>query len=95
MDVVDADQAPITAAAEARRHGAGRVPAADIRRDGRHGWMSDPAMVKGIQEAVTIPVMAKARIGHFAKPQVLEGAGGLSCIDQSEVLTPADETHRV
>jgi pyridoxal 5'-phosphate synthase pdxS subunit len=70
-----------------------RVPA-DIRRDGGVARMSDPAMIKGIQEAVTIPVMAKARIGHFAEAQVLE-ALEVDYIDESEVLTPADEANHV
>jgi pyridoxal 5'-phosphate synthase pdxS subunit len=70
-----------------------RVPA-DIRRDGGVARMSDPAMIKGIQEAVTIPVMAKARIGHFAEAQVLE-ALEVDYIDESEVLTPADEAHHI
>jgi pyridoxal 5'-phosphate synthase pdxS subunit len=70
-----------------------RVPA-DIRRDGGVARMSDPAMVKGIQQAVTIPVMAKARIGHFAEAQVLE-ALEVDYIDESEVLTPADEAHHI
>ena len=70
-----------------------RVPA-DIRRDGGVARMSDPAMVEGIQHAVTIPVMAKCRIGHFAEAQVLESLG-VDYIDESEVLTPADEAHHV
>src|SRR3712207_257257 len=70
-----------------------RVPA-DIRRDGGVARMSDPAMIKGIQEAVTIPVMAKARIGHFVEAQVLE-ALEVDYIDESEVLTPADEAHHI
>ena len=70
-----------------------RVPA-DIRRDGGVARMSDPAMIKGIQEAVTIPVMAKARIGHFAEAQILE-ALEVDYIDESEVLTPADEAHHI
>jgi pyridoxal 5'-phosphate synthase pdxS subunit len=70
-----------------------RVPA-DIRRDGGVARMSDPAMIKGIQEAVTIPVMAKARIGHFAEAQVLE-ALEVDYIDESEVLTPADHAHHI
>jgi pyridoxal 5'-phosphate synthase pdxS subunit len=70
-----------------------RVPA-DIRRDGGVARMSDPAMIKGIQEAVTIPVMAKARIGHFAEAQVLQ-ALEVDYIDESEVLTPADERHHI
>jgi pyridoxal 5'-phosphate synthase pdxS subunit len=70
-----------------------RVPA-DIRRDGGVARMSDPAMVRGIQEAVSIPVMAKARIGHFAEAQVLQ-ALEVDYIDESEVLTPADEAHHI
>jgi pyridoxal 5'-phosphate synthase pdxS subunit len=70
-----------------------RVPA-DIRRDGGVARMSDPAMIKGIQEAVTIPVMAKARIGHFAEAQVLQSLE-VDYIDESEVLTPADEVNHI
>src|SRR5438552_13379320 len=70
-----------------------RVPA-DMRRDGGVARMSDPAMVEGIKAAVTIPVMAKARIGHFAEAQVLE-ALGVDYVDESEVLTPADEAHHI
>ena len=70
-----------------------RVPA-DIRRDGGVARMSDPALIEAIQGAVTIPVMAKARIGHFAEAQVLE-ALGVDYIDESEVLTPADEAHHI
>ena len=70
-----------------------RVPS-DIRRDGGVARMSDPAMIKGIQEAVTIPVMAKARIGHFAEAQVLQ-ALEVDYIDESEVLTPADEANHI
>jgi pyridoxal 5'-phosphate synthase pdxS subunit len=70
-----------------------RVPA-DIRRDGGVARMSDPAMIKAIQETVTIPVMAKARIGHFAEAQILE-ALEVDYIDESEVLTPADEAHHI
>ena len=70
-----------------------RVPA-DIRRDGGVARMSDPAMIEGIQAAVTIPVMAKCRIGHFAEAQVLE-ALGVDYIDESEVLTPADDAYHV
>jgi pyridoxal 5'-phosphate synthase pdxS subunit len=70
-----------------------RVPA-DIRRDGGVARMSDPLMIEGIQAAVTIPVMAKCRIGHFAEAQVLE-ALGVDYIDESEVLTPADEAYHV
>jgi len=70
-----------------------RVPA-DIRRDGGVARMSDPAMIRGIQQAVSIPVMAKARIGHFAEAQVLE-ALEVDYIDESEVLTPADEDNHI
>jgi pyridoxal 5'-phosphate synthase pdxS subunit len=94
MDVVDAEQAKIAEDAGAPAVMAlERVPA-DIRRDGGVARMSDPLMIKGIQEAVTIPVMAKARIGHFAEAQVLE-ALDVDYIDESEVLTPADEAHHI
>src|SRR5467141_1835041 len=94
MDVVTADQAKIAEDAGAVAVMAlERVPA-DIRRDGGVARMSDPAMVEGIKSAVTIPVMAKARIGHFAEAQVLE-ALGVDYVDESEVLTPADEAHHI
>ena len=94
MDVVDAEQAKIAEEAGAAAVMAlERVPA-DIRRDGGVARMSDPAMIKRIQGAVTIPVMAKARIGHFAEAQVLE-ALEVDYIDESEVLTPADEAHHI
>jgi pyridoxal 5'-phosphate synthase pdxS subunit len=94
MDVVDAEQARIAEASGAAAVMAlERVPS-DIRRDGGVARMSDPAMIKGIQEAVTIPVMAKARIGHFVEAQVLE-ALEVDYIDESEVLTPADEAHHI
>jgi pyridoxal 5'-phosphate synthase pdxS subunit len=94
MDVVDAEQAKIAEDAGATAVMAlERVPA-DIRRDGGVARMSDPLMIKGIQAAVTIPVMAKARIGHFAEAQVLE-ALDVDYIDESEVLTPADEAHHI
>ena len=94
MDVVNAEQAKIAEDAGAAAVMAlERVPA-DIRRDGGVARMSDPILVKGIQEAVTIPVMAKARIGHFAEAQVLE-ALEIDYIDESEVLTPADEAHHI
>ena len=70
-----------------------RVPA-DIRRDGGVARMSDPALIEGIQAVVSIPVMAKARIGHFAEAQVLQ-ALAVDYIDESEVLTPADEAHHI
>src|SRR5688572_25163002 len=94
MDVVDAEQAKIAEDAGAVAVMAlERVPS-DIRRDGGVARMSDPAMIEGIQAAVTIPVMAKARIGHFAEAQVLESLG-VDFIDESEVLTPADEAHHI
>ena len=94
MDVVDADQAKIAEEAGAVAVMAlERVPA-DIRADGGVARMSDPEMISGIQEAVSIPVMAKARIGHFVEAQVLE-ALEVDYIDESEVLTPADEAHHI
>jgi pyridoxal 5'-phosphate synthase pdxS subunit len=94
MDVVDPEQARIAEAAGACAVMAlERVPS-DIRRDGGVARMSDPAMIKGIQEAVTIPVMAKARIGHFAEAQVLQSLE-VDYIDESEVLTPADERNHI
>lgn len=94
MDVVTPEEAKIAEEAGACAVMAlERVPA-DIRRDGGVARMSDPAMIKGIQEAVSIPVMAKARIGHFAEAQVLE-ALEVDYIDESEVLTPADEHNHI
>jgi pyridoxal 5'-phosphate synthase pdxS subunit len=94
MDVVTAEHAKIAEDAGAAAVMAlERVPA-DIRRDGGVARMSDPAMIEGIKDAVTIPVMAKCRIGHFAEAQVLETLG-VDFIDESEVLTPADEEHHV
>src|SRR5580692_9596153 len=94
MDVVTPEQARIAEEAGACAVMAlERVPA-DIRRDGGVARMSDPAMIRGIQEAVSIPVMAKARIGHFAEAQVLESLE-VDYIDESEVLTPADETNHI
>jgi pyridoxal 5'-phosphate synthase pdxS subunit len=94
MDVVTPEQAKIAEDAGAVSVMAlERVPA-DIRRDGGVARMSDPALIGAIQEAVTIPVMAKARIGHFAEAQVLQ-ALGVDYIDESEVLTPADEAHHI
>jgi pyridoxal 5'-phosphate synthase pdxS subunit len=94
MDVVTPDQAKIAEDAGACAVMAlERVPA-DIRRDGGVARMSDPEMIEGIKAAVTIPVMAKARIGHFVEAQILE-ALGVDYIDESEVLTPADETHHI
>jgi pyridoxal 5'-phosphate synthase pdxS subunit len=94
MDVVTADQAKVAEDAGAVAVMAlERVPA-DIRRDGGVARMSDPEMIEGIQAAVTIPVMAKARIGHFAEAQILQELG-VDYIDESEVLTPADEAHHI
>ncbi|KIW51714.1 pyridoxine biosynthesis protein pyroA [Exophiala xenobiotica] len=94
MDVVNAEQARIAEEAGACAVMAlERVPA-DIRRDGGVARMSDPQLIKEIQAAVTIPVMAKARIGHFVECQILE-ALGVDYIDESEVLTPADDTFHV
>jgi pyridoxal 5'-phosphate synthase pdxS subunit len=94
MDVVTPEHAKIAEDAGAVAVMAlERVPA-DIRRDGGVARMSDPALIEGIKAAVTIPVMAKARIGHFAEAQVLE-ALGVDYIDESEVLTPADEAHHI
>jgi pyridoxal 5'-phosphate synthase pdxS subunit len=94
MDVVTPEQAKIAQDAGAAAVMAlERVPA-DIRRDGGVARMSDPVMIKGIQEAVSIPVMAKARIGHFAEAQVLE-ALEVDYVDESEVLTPADEANHI
>jgi pyridoxal 5'-phosphate synthase pdxS subunit len=94
MDVVTPEQAKIAEDAGAAAVMAlERVPA-DIRRDGGVARMSDPEMIQGIQEAVSIPVMAKARIGHFAEAQVLE-ALEVDYVDESEVLTPADEANHI
>lgn len=94
MDVVDAEQARIAEDAGAIAVMAlERVPS-DIRRDGGVARMSDPEMIAGIQEVCSIPVMAKVRIGHFVEAQILE-ALEVDFIDESEVLTPADETHHI
>lgn len=94
MDVVNPDQAMIAENAGAVAVMAlERVPA-DIRKDGGVSRMSDPEMIQGIQAAVSIPVMAKARIGHFAEAQMLESLS-VDYIDESEVLTPADEAHHI
>ena len=94
MDVVTPDHARIAEDAGAVAVMAlERVPA-DIRRDGGVARMSDPDMIEGIKAAVTIPVMAKVRIGHFAEAQILQSIG-VDYIDESEVLTPADEAHHV
>src|SRR5271170_6978061 len=94
MDVVNAEQAKIAEDAGAVSVMAlERVPS-DIRRDGGVARMSDPVLIEGIIEAVTVPVMAKARIGHFAEAQVLQSLG-VDFVDESEVLTPADEAHHI
>lgn len=94
MDVVTPEQARIAEEAGAVAVMAlERVPA-DIRAQGGVARMSDPALIVAIMEAVTIPVMAKARIGHFVEAQILE-ALGVDYVDESEVLTPADEEHHI
>jgi len=94
MDVINADEAKIAEEAGAVAVMAlERVPA-DIRKHGGVARMSDPAIIKSIKSAVSIPVMAKARIGHFVEAQILE-ALGIDYIDESEVLTPADEVNHV
>src|SRR5450755_3944701 len=94
MDVVTPDQAKIAEDAGAVAVMAlERVPA-DIRVQGGVSRMSDPEMIDGIIAAVSIPVMAKARIGHFVEAQVLQSLG-VDYVDESEVLTPADEAHHV
>ena len=94
MDVVDAEQAKIAEDAGAVAVMAlERVPA-DIRAQGGVARMSDPEMIAGIVDAVTIPVMAKARIGHFVEAQVLQSLG-VDYIDESEVLTPADYRNHI
>jgi pyridoxal 5'-phosphate synthase pdxS subunit len=94
MDVVNAEQARIAEDAGASAVMAlERVPA-DIRKDGGVARMSDPKMIKEIMAAVTIPVMAKARIGHFAEAQILQ-ALGVDFVDESEVLTPADDAYHI
>src|SRR5688572_21915968 len=94
MDVVTPEHAKIAEEAGACAVMAlERVPS-DIRKDGGVARMSDPDMITGIIAAVTIPVMAKARIGHFVEAQVLESLG-VDYIDESEVLTPADEAHHI
>jgi pyridoxal 5'-phosphate synthase pdxS subunit len=94
MDVVNADHAKIAEDAGACAVMAlERVPA-DIRADGGVARMSDPDMIQKIMESVSIPVMAKCRIGHFVEAQILE-AIGVDYIDESEVLTPADEAHHI
>ena len=94
MDVVTAEHAKIAEDAGACAVMAlERVPA-DIRKDGGVARMSDPEMIESIQKVVSIPVMAKARIGHFVEAQILE-ALGVDFIDESEVLTPADEANHI
>src|SRR3954454_1931632 len=94
MDVVTPEQAKVAEAAGAVSVMAlERVPA-DIRKDGGVARMSDPEMISGIQEAVSVPVMAKVRIGHFVEAQVLQ-ALEIDYVDESEVLTPADEANHI
>jgi len=94
MDVVDAQQAKIAEEAGAVAVMALEAVPADIRRQGGVARMADPLKIKGIKAEVTIPVMAKCRIGHFVEAQVLE-ALGVDYIDESEVLTPADSEHHI
>lgn len=94
MDVVTPEQARLAEAAGACAVMAlERIPA-DIRQNGQVARMSDPSMIKSIQQAVSIPVMAKARIGHFVEAQILQ-AISIDYIDESEVLTPADDVHHI
>ena len=94
MDVTNADQAKIAEDAGAVAVMAlERIPA-DIRKDGGIARMSDPELIRGIQETVSIPVMAKCRIGHFAEAQILESLE-IDFIDESEVLTPADDNNHI
>jgi pyridoxal 5'-phosphate synthase pdxS subunit len=94
MDVVSAENARMAEQAGAVAVMAlERVPA-DIRTEGGVARMSDPLLIQEIMEAVTIPVMAKVRIGHFVEARILESLG-VYCIDESEVLTPADEAHHI
>ncbi len=94
MDVVTAEHAKVAEDAGACAVMAlERVPA-DIRRDGGVARMSDPEMIEGIKAVVSIPVMAKARIGHFVEAQILQ-ALGVDFVDESEVLSPADEAHHI
>jgi pyridoxal 5'-phosphate synthase pdxS subunit len=94
MDVVTPEHAKIAEDAGATSVMAlERVPA-DIRREGGVARMSDPELIEGIKAVVTIPVMAKARIGHFAEAQILQSLG-VDYVDESEVLTPADEAHHI
>lgn len=94
MDVTNAEQAQIAQSAGAVAVMAlERVPA-DIRKEGGVARMSDPKMIAEIQNAVTIPVMAKVRIGHFVEAQILE-AIKIDYIDESEVLTPADDMYHI
>src|ERR1700674_5528064 len=94
MDVVNAEQAKIAEDAGACAVMALERVAGDIRKDGGVARMSDPDMIDAIIAAVSIPVMAKARIGHFVEAQVLQSLG-VDYVDESEVLTPADEAHHI
>src|SRR6186997_2363626 len=94
MDVVNAEQARIAEEAGACAVMALKRVPAQIRKEGGVARASDPAMIKAIQAAVSIPVMAKCRIGHFVEARILE-ALEVDFIDESEVLTPADEEHHI
>ena len=93
MDVTTPEQAKIAAAGAAAVMALERIPA-DIRKAGGVSRMSDPKMIKGIQKAISIPVMAKCRIGHFVEAQILE-AIEIDYIDESEVLSPADDVYHI
>src|SRR5438132_7737458 len=94
MDVMTADQAGIAEEAGASAVMALELIPARIRREGGVARMSDPKLIKEIERAVSIPVMAKCRIGHLVEAQILEHLG-IDFIDESEVLTPADEEHHI
>src|SRR3546814_2453641 len=94
MDVGDPEQAKIAEDAGAVAVMALERLPSDIRSDGGVASLSDPEMIEGIKSVVTIPVMAKARIGHFVEAQVL-ASPGVDYVDESEVLTPADEDHHI
>jgi pyridoxal 5'-phosphate synthase pdxS subunit len=94
MDVVTPEQAKIAEQAGARAVMAAERLSADIRRDGGVARMSSPEVIRAIREAVSIPVMARCRIGHFAEAEILQ-ALQVDCIDESEVLTPADDRNHI
>ena len=93
MDVMSAEQARSQRLLDICSYGVGRVPA-DIRASGGVARMANPELVEAVMKVVSIPVMAKARIGHFVEAKVLESLG-VDYIDESEVLTPADEVYHI